>query len=1064
MMASAAARPKVKRMQDAAEGPPKLRGESTEKQVKPLPSPHTKHAASSSQAPLQSLKQSAFPIPGEQREQRQQPQGLGNQQAVPSGSRMAGLAQRSMEQAGNLMQKVDAGKVSQGVKQVTEKTPTSDASGADKVSKEVQDLSSLDGLEVSEGGMILDESGQAVGQVVEGDPEDLVGWTVSANGEILDDDGDVIGYVDLIRGGTTETTDAKGLSKTMLQNLKDLPIDAAGMIKDETGRLIGQVVEGKPDLVAGMVPNEKGEVLDDEGELIGRVDVASVSPEKASEAVEQPKPETGLSDISVLKGRELNEEGKIVSDAGDVIGQLTEGQDAKKLAGKPVDAQGQVIDDYKNVLGKVELVPGEASDAAIQRLGEQGEQVQEPVDEVSRKLPDISTLQGLACNKLGTIIAENGAAVGEVIEGDPKSLWKQGFQLDSQGQFWDHQGNIVGKAQPIPLEEEPAGIFSGLGEICVAEGGWIQDENGNRVGKLVDGDPKKLVGHVVDDDGDIVDKRGNVIGHVEPWEEPEPEEMVDFSTIESLSPNKMGNVIGQQQVPIARVVEGDLKEVAGRPIDRNGKIWNDKGEVIGRVEYIPDWEVEEMGIFSGLGVLVVDGSGFVRDEDENIVGKIVEGDPKSLRGKAVDDDGEILDKYGNVKGRAERYEPPEEEEEEPDLSLLEGMKVNKLGNVVDSQGTVFGRVVDGNPKKLVGKTVDANGQIWSDAGKVIGQAECIPDTDRERPEGAFSGLEGLTLDKDGRVIEQSGQVVGRLLDGDPQRLRGRAVDEDGEIVDKLGNVIGRAERWEPEDVPREISPMAGRKVNKEGEVRDADGNLIGKVTEGNLSRLVGKTIDDNGYILDNDGNKLGECTLIENLSPELSPEDVEKQQQEMEDKRLAKKMSAIVQQTLDTVGPLCTQITQHIEKAHNTPKEELDEEKLVNEVKPLIEKAGDGLQECKGALRALDPDGQVAARAKARSAMHEATPEEYQLADSLKELTKTVVETIENGRRLIADMPHAKKKINPLWALLSEPLFQIIAAVGLLLSGVLGLVVITISVNHDSSFYKLAYMMPEALT
>ncbi|RAH86144.1 hypothetical protein BO86DRAFT_139901 [Aspergillus japonicus CBS 114.51] len=37
-------------------------------------------------------------------------------------------------------------------------------------------------------------------------------------------------------------------------------------------------------------------------------------------------------------------------------------------------------------------------------------------------------------------------------------------------------------------------------------------------------------------------------------------------------------------------------------------------------------------------------------------------------------------------------------------------------------------------------------------------------------------------------------------------------------------------------------------------------------------------------------------------------------------------------------------------------------------------------------------------------------------------------------------MPHAKKKINPLWTLLSEPLVQIIAAVGLLLSGVLGLV------------------------
>lgn len=37
-------------------------------------------------------------------------------------------------------------------------------------------------------------------------------------------------------------------------------------------------------------------------------------------------------------------------------------------------------------------------------------------------------------------------------------------------------------------------------------------------------------------------------------------------------------------------------------------------------------------------------------------------------------------------------------------------------------------------------------------------------------------------------------------------------------------------------------------------------------------------------------------------------------------------------------------------------------------------------------------------------------------------------------------MPHAKKELNPLWGLLGEPLFQIIAAVGLLLTGVLGIV------------------------
>lgn len=48
--------------------------------------------------------------------------------------------------------------------------------------------------------------------------------------------------------------------------------------------------------------------------------------------------------------------------------------------------------------------------------------------------------------------------------------------------------------------------------------------------------------------------------------------------------------------------------------------------------------------------------------------------------------------------------------------------------------------------------------------------------------------------------------------------------------------------------------------------------------------------------------------------------------------------------------------------------------------------------------------------------------------------------TIDNAKRKIEDMPHAKKQLNPLWGLLAEPLGQILAAVGLLLSGVLGLV------------------------
>ena len=106
----------------------------------------------------------------------------------------------------------------------------------------------------------------------------------------------------------------------------------------------------------------------------------------------------------------------------------------------------------------------------------------------------------------------------------------------------------------------------------------------------------------------------------------------------------------------------------------------------------------------------------------------------------------------------------------------------------------------------------------------------------------------------------------------------------------------------------------------------------------------------------------------------------------------------------------------------------------------MIEEGGRILQECNGSLRGLDPDGRIAAQAKGRAGTREATPEEYRLADCLKELTTTVVTTIDNAKKRISDMPHAKKKLNPLWSLLTEPLFQIIAAVGLLLTGVLNLV------------------------
>ncbi|KAL5359456.1 hypothetical protein BJX96DRAFT_58355 [Aspergillus floccosus] len=711
-----------------------------------------------------------------------------------------------------------------------------------------------------------------------------------------------------------------------LSDLEGLRVDEGGKILDKSGRQIGQVTEGDPQDLVGQIVDSRGEILDEDGDLIGRVDVVSHELEKEPTKTTQASEAVGdmTKDVSILKGRVINQEGKIVDEDGNVIGSVVGAQDPSTLAGKSVNADGQAVDDDNNVVGQVQIVSGTAADTAQQKLREQSEEVTAGAELPSApQLPDVSTLEGLTCDKLGNIVNKDGLPVGHLVEGDAKKLSREGLKLDSEGQFWDSGGRLVGKAEPVPEEqEEEAGAFADLGEVFVADDGYVQDENRKRVGRIVEGDVQKLVGRPVDDDGDILDKRGNVLGRAEPLQ---PSEMDESET---KSPGEAGSEEGS------------------------------------------------------------------------------------------------------------------EEEEEQDLSILDGKVVNKMGNVVDDSGVVFGHITAGIPKKMAGKKVDAKGQVWNDTGEVIGMAEPIPSEEREQPEGPFFGLSGLVVTKGGAVADSSGQVIGRLVEGDETRLLGRAVDEDGEIMDKSGNVIGRAQRGAPEEQPQVANPMAGCKVNRDGEVRNSGGELVGKLTKGKLETVVGMTVDNNGNVVDDDGQKLGKCTLLEDLpeEPQLSPEEIEKQQQEEKERDIAKKMSTILRQTLDSVSTDCRKIAQNIEKANRTPKQDLDEEQLVKDVKPLIEEASGYLQECKGALRSLDPDGQIASTAKSHSSSREATPEEYELADLLKELTETVVTTIDNGRKMLEDMPHAKRQINPLWALLSEPLFQIIAAVGLLLSGVLGLV------------------------
>lgn len=916
----------------------------------------------------------------------------------------------------------------------------------------IPNLDILEGLKVNKKGKILNEDGDEIGELVDGDLAKCAGKKCNKKGEVLDADGNVIGRVkclpqageeeegEAVEGGAEGAEEAaegadeaaegaEGAEEAAegaaeepeeaesnlppLSVLEGLTVNKAGKIIDKNGTVVGELVEGDAKKLSKSKTtcDAEGQFWDNKGHVIGRAKTVPV------EEPEEEAPFAGL------EGLIVNREGKVEDENGNVVGVVVEG-DPKKLVGRSVDEDGDIIDKKGTVVGHAERY-----------------EEPEPEAEPEAEAEDLSILKGRTVNKQGNVIGDEGVPIARLVQGNPKEL--AGKKIDENGQIWNDAGKVIGRVELIPdneREAKPEGIFAGLQGLRVVPDGKIADEDGNIVGTIVEGNPKRLVGLAVDEDGDILDKYGNVKGHAEPLQEEEEAAPPDLSILDGKTLNKQGYVVGEDGIPVGRLVEGNLKDLAGRKCDGEGLIHNDTGKVVGRCELIPDNErvAKPEGPFAGLEGLKVIKDGKVEDEDGNIVGVIVQGDPKKLIGHRVDEDGDIIDKFGNVKGHAEPYEEPEAPE--VDLSILAGCTVNKAGNVVDGNGRVVGRVAEGDPKNMIGKKVDGKGQIWDNAGNVIGRAEPVQGVDTSA-EGPFAGFDNITVAKDGTVQTPEGAIVGRVIEGDIKKLVGHKVDEDGDITDKNGNSIGKAERWEPEEKQKRINPMCGRRVNKEGEVRDEDGNIMGRLTAGDLGHCVGLEIDENGYVVDNDGNKVGEVTLLENIAEEEEePEETDEEKQKKQDAELADKMANICQQTLERIQPVCKQITEHIEKADRTPREELDEEELVNNVKPLIEEGGRILQECNGALRGLDPDGRIAAQAKGRSNTREATPEEYRLADLLKELTTTVVTTIDNAKKRISDMPHAKKKLNPLWALLTQPLFQILAAVGLLLTGVLGLV------------------------
>ncbi|KIR68914.1 hypothetical protein I314_00014 [Cryptococcus bacillisporus CA1873] len=718
----------------------------------------------------------------------------------------------------------------------------------------------------------------------------------------------------------------------------------------------------------------------------------------------------------------------------------------------------------------------------------QDEAAEDAGGEVQGAKDDIAGHVGKVGKGAKSKVAENEEPVGQVGQGKPQP----GAAVSQAGDNVEDKGDVVGEAssdekQPVPTVDEEGGADQALdkaneakpdftGPLSLDEDGKVKDADDRTIANVSEEEAKKLEGSEIADidaSGNLMNKEGEVIGSAELAQ---ATEQIDYSVLKGLSPNKAGNLVAKDGITVGRIVEGNLKKLQGRRCTAKGEFFDDAGKKIGQAEPIPEDERSnpEGAPFEDFEGATVQQNGDVVHNGEK-VGEIVEGDAKKIAGKAVDADGDVVDKSGTIVGKAKRwYKPDDPEPEKLDLSLLAGNRVNKNGYVVDNSGKLLGRVVEGDPAKLVGKMCDKEGQIWNEGGSIVGRAELLPESEREgQKEGPFSDFQPATVRKDGKVIDNSGTVIGRLVEGDAKHLQGKSVDEQGDVVDKNGNKIGSAERWEEEEKVEEKHPAAGLKVNSEGAVIDKDGNTVAKLTEGEIARCRGKEIDNDGDVVDGKGKSIGHVTLLQDLpkrdeaaeqkkaeeeearkaaeqkeakeeearrvaEQKKAEEDKERKEKEEEelkklegDKKLAKRMA---------YEPVLDEMIDLIEDAQSKPKEEVNQDELVKKVKPLIHKSSDILNQCNSNIREMDPDGRMQQQAKENAATGEASPEERHLAEGLKRLSTDVTDAIRRGKKGIEGMPEAKKGISPLWHLLEQPLVQIIAAVGLLLSGVLGLV------------------------
>ncbi|KAF5702871.1 hypothetical protein FMUND_13297 [Fusarium mundagurra] len=452
--------------------------------------------------------------------------------------------------------------------------------------------------------------------------------------------------------------------------------------------------------------------------------------------------------------------------------------------------------------------------------------------------------------------------------------------------------------------------------------------------------------------------------------------------------------------------------------------------------------------------------------------------PRSIAG-VVDNSGGALNDASNIIGQTlslgqekpgkEKQEEQQEEQSSHDEEYSEHTTQeaeNKSGRLgLSSPKDTVDRLtgaVSNTGKPAVGSVIGALGlggksdktpEALKQAEKAIGQMPEAKTKDRKDTSISFEDCDMPTDDKE--VVETEVKlkedtfeeakdkifkVDERVDEKDALRVpEGAPQDE----APKLKMSKGKARRPEASDVEVPGGRSSGQEAVRElADVTvtvEADDQIpfksgqVGEVVKGDPKHSKCSKVDDDGDILDRRGNVIGtpkawdapypgaEQTLEKRLQREQAEQAKVKRTEDVKkDKGLASALAYNIDQTQEKIRPICKMIDDKISASEAQLGDRNSEEQLVRQVRPLIEVGAEILTDINGVIRDLDPDGRIQRNGKQKAAIVEATP--------------------EDARRKLESMPHAKKELDPLWALLAATLFQIIAGVELLLDGMFGLI------------------------